>query len=130
MSEFCNPMHCSLPGSSIHGISQTRILEWVAISSSRRQIFFFKSLRHCKETCFFLNAKRNDWVFLNGRVASLTAKKLLCGEKLSKRMPEDFIFKGVSSREKNYCKWLFCSASTYSCSCWFTSYKNINTSKK
>ena len=29
---LCNPMHCSLPGSSVHGISQTRILEWVAIS--------------------------------------------------------------------------------------------------
>ena len=28
-------MDCSLPGSSVHGISQTRILEWVAISSSR-----------------------------------------------------------------------------------------------
>ena len=28
-------MDCSLPGSSIHGIFQTRILEWVAISSSR-----------------------------------------------------------------------------------------------
>ena len=26
---------CSLPGSSIHGISQARILEWVAISFSR-----------------------------------------------------------------------------------------------
>ena len=30
-----NPMDCSLPGSSVHGISQARILEWVAISSSR-----------------------------------------------------------------------------------------------
>ena len=28
-----NPMDCSLPGSSIHGIFQARILEWVAISS-------------------------------------------------------------------------------------------------
>ena len=28
-------MDCSLPGSSIHGISQARILEWVAISFSR-----------------------------------------------------------------------------------------------
>ena len=28
-------MDCSLPGSSVHGISQARILEWVAISSSR-----------------------------------------------------------------------------------------------
>ena len=31
----CNPMGCSLPGSSIHGISQTRILQWVAISFTR-----------------------------------------------------------------------------------------------
>ena len=30
---LCNPMDCSLPGSSVHGIFQTRILEWVAISS-------------------------------------------------------------------------------------------------
>ena len=28
-------MVCSLPGSSVHGVSQARILEWVAISSSR-----------------------------------------------------------------------------------------------
>ena len=28
-------MECSLPGSSVHGISQARILEWVAISFSR-----------------------------------------------------------------------------------------------
>ena len=32
---FCNPMGCSLPRSSIHGISQARILEQVAISFSR-----------------------------------------------------------------------------------------------
>ena len=30
-----DPMDCSLPGSSVHGIFQARILEWVAISSSR-----------------------------------------------------------------------------------------------
>ena len=30
-----NPMDCSLPGSSVHGILQARILEWVAISSCR-----------------------------------------------------------------------------------------------
>ena len=28
-------MNCSPPGSSVHGILQARILEWVAISSSR-----------------------------------------------------------------------------------------------
>ena len=32
---LCDPMDCSLPGSSVHGISQARVLEWVAISSSR-----------------------------------------------------------------------------------------------
>ena len=30
-----NPMGCRPPGSSVHGISQARILEWVAISFSR-----------------------------------------------------------------------------------------------
>ena len=29
---LCNPMDCSLPGSSVHGILQARILEWIAIS--------------------------------------------------------------------------------------------------
>ena len=32
---LCDPMDCSLPGSSVHGIVQARILERVAISSSR-----------------------------------------------------------------------------------------------
>ena len=32
---LCNPMDCSPPGFSVHGISQTRILEWVAIPFSR-----------------------------------------------------------------------------------------------
>ena len=31
----CHPMDCSPPGSSVHGISQARILKWVAISFSR-----------------------------------------------------------------------------------------------
>ena len=33
---FCNSMGCSLPGSSVHGIFQARILDWVAKLSSRR----------------------------------------------------------------------------------------------
>ena len=36
MSSSCDPIDCSLPGSSVHGIFQARILEWVAISFSRR----------------------------------------------------------------------------------------------
>ena len=33
---LCNPMDYSLPGSSIHGIFQARVLEWVAIAFSGR----------------------------------------------------------------------------------------------
>ena len=32
---LCNPMDCSLPGSSVHGILQARILEYISISFSR-----------------------------------------------------------------------------------------------
>ena len=32
---LCNPMDCSPPGSSVHGMFQARKLEWVAISFSR-----------------------------------------------------------------------------------------------
>ena len=35
VSNSCNPTDCSLPGSSVHGIPQARILEWVAISFSK-----------------------------------------------------------------------------------------------
>ena len=30
---LCNPMDCSLPGSSVHEILQARISEWVAVAS-------------------------------------------------------------------------------------------------
>ena len=32
---LCDPMDCSPPGSSVHGILQARTLEWVAIYFSR-----------------------------------------------------------------------------------------------
>ena len=32
---LCDPMYCSLPGSSLHGILQARVLEWIAISFSK-----------------------------------------------------------------------------------------------
>ena len=34
ITKLCNPVDCNPPGSSVHGISQARILEWVAMSSS------------------------------------------------------------------------------------------------
>ena len=32
---LCDPLDCSLPGSSVHGILQARTLEWSAMPSSR-----------------------------------------------------------------------------------------------
>ena len=54
---LCNPMDCSLPGSSVHGIFQARVLVWVAI--------FFPGylpnqglnpgLLHCRQTHYHLS---------------------------------------------------------------------------
>jgi len=35
VSELLRPHDCSLPGASVHGIPQARVLEWVVISFSR-----------------------------------------------------------------------------------------------
>ena len=43
---LCNPMDCHPQGSSIHGISQARILEWGAISFSR-EIFMTQGSKLC-----------------------------------------------------------------------------------
>ena len=45
-----DPMECSLPGSSVHGISQARVLEWVAISFSNA-CMHAKSLQSCLTLC-------------------------------------------------------------------------------
>ena len=47
---LCNPMGCSLPGSSVHGILQARTLEWAAISFSNACIHA-KSLQSCLTLC-------------------------------------------------------------------------------
>ena len=37
---LCGPVVCGLPGSSVHGILQERILEWVAMPSSRESLWY------------------------------------------------------------------------------------------
>ena len=48
-----DPMDRSLPGSSIHGIFQARVLEWVAIAFSETELIALKNL--LKVTCFSLH---------------------------------------------------------------------------
>ena len=77
---LATPQICRLPGSSVHGISQARILEWVAISSSResswprdwtciscgscfvRQILYHWAIRE---------AKKSEWVKRKWTIAVL-----------------------------------------------------------
>ena len=58
---LCNPMNCSPPSSSVHGISQARILEWVAISVSSnlcllycRQILYHWATRKKKKKYIYI----------------------------------------------------------------------------
>ena len=58
---LCDPMNCSPPGSSVQGIFQARILEWVAIAYSKYwTVFLFKvcwkyysrqGLSTCQQSC-------------------------------------------------------------------------------
>ena len=43
---LCDPLDCSLPGSSVHGILEERILEWVAISRKLRKKLLKMITRH------------------------------------------------------------------------------------
>ena len=70
---LCNPMDCSLTGSSIHGIFQARILEWVAISFSRRssQPGDWTQVSLIVGSHFTIWATRNSGGMLYGNSASL-----------------------------------------------------------
>ena len=57
---LCNPMDCSLPGCSVYGIFQARILEWVANSFSRGSSWpkDWTQISHIVSRCFTLWATR------------------------------------------------------------------------
>ena len=62
---LCDPVDCSPPGSPIHGISQARILEWVAISFSRGSSWsrnWTHCLLHCQVDSLPLSHLRNLFV--------------------------------------------------------------------
>ena len=59
MSDSWDPMDCSLPGSSVHGILQVRILEWVAISFSM-----------CRSDCWL-----NNLNIISGKIIKIVQLK-------------------------------------------------------
>ena len=71
---LCDPVDCSPPGSSVHGILQARILEWVAISFSRisSQPRDQTQVSHIAARCFNLWATREALI----PIAAAAAKSL------------------------------------------------------
>ena len=68
---FCDPMDCSPPGPSVHEISQARILEWVAISSSKNSASLSK-LFSLSEAQFPCLRRRTAQMLSNGPVIFLS----------------------------------------------------------
>ena len=71
---ICNPVNCSPPGSSVHGILKARILEWVAISKG---IFLTPGLNSCLLHLLHWQAD-SLWLAPPGKlVATIVGKKML-----------------------------------------------------
>ena len=67
---LCNPMDCSPPGSSVHGIFQARILQWVAIFlqgtfSTQGLNPYLLCLLHCKRILYHLSHQESHTELLN-----------------------------------------------------------------
>ena len=77
------PMDCSLSGSSVHGISQTRVLEWVAIAFSAMQETWVQSLgredplKKEMATHSSILARRIPWTEEPGGLQSMGSQKVV-----------------------------------------------------
>ena len=63
MSDSSQPVDCSLPGSSAHGIFQARVLQWVAIA-------FSKITQSCSQSSSFTYSEGSD-SGLSGRLKQI-----------------------------------------------------------
>ena len=73
-----DPMDCSLPGSSVHGIFQARVLEWVGIAFSNK---IWLAPLNCgmplQEKCLLLKPKRIFFKVCISFFLSLTIQKII-----------------------------------------------------
>ena len=75
---LCNPMDCSPPGPSVYEIIQARILEWVAISSSRESS---PPRNQTQVSCISCLGRRvlYHWAIREANLISTKFKKEFCG---------------------------------------------------
>lgn len=91
---------------------------------------FYSSLRHCREICFFSNARSNNWAVLNGRLAALIARKLLRGEnELVHRLKINFQGR-ILQREELLCMIVFVAFMLITISCCIKSQEGMTSNKK
>ena len=66
---LCDPGDCSLPGSSVHGVFQARILDWVAISYSKLSLCFLPDTGWWMEDTdrYLFSAEVRNLVYLRGK---------------------------------------------------------------
>ena len=85
---LCDSMDCSPPCFSVHGISQVRILEWVAISFSRRSSQL-RDVLHCRQICCrkgdpFQGLKLGSWLSVGNELSEethvVTQQEILLGK--------------------------------------------------
>ena len=99
VSDSCNPLDCSPPGSSVHGISQARTLGWVAISFSRG------SSRLKDGTCVFCLSR---WILYHWATGALNISQSLSSSPVQQglfnlpRAPHCITFWGVLILECPY----------------------------
>ena len=58
-----DPMDCSPPGSSVHGIFQARVLEWIAIAFSSKYVSDDNYQKYC-HNAYITHAIQNEFVFI------------------------------------------------------------------
>ena len=87
---LCNPKDCSLPGSSVHGILQARILEQVASHSPFQGIFPTQGLLHCRWSLYRLSHQESPIHFESAILNKIAPLKL---SKFQKENHYHFIFK-------------------------------------
>ena len=73
-----NPMHCSLPGSSVHGIFQARVLEWGAIAFSDYWVWYV-IIKSCPILNYsfkcYINNNNNNYLLLSVLKSEFKCKK-------------------------------------------------------
>ena len=102
---LCNPMDCSPPDSSVHEISQARILEWVTTSYSRDSSRT-RDQTHIscvgRRILYHWATKETPWLWMHEQNLMTPKEDQVCSSDTSKVVERENIKIGASLWESNY----------------------------